>query len=254
MFVFCVTPSFSQSLGTQRAQEFALNNLDFALHHELGHLLISEFNLPVLGKQEDAADNIATMLLLAKQGNQALIDSANGWRIGVDFFDTSGEGATDFRIDLPALYDTHSPDFLRAGQIGCLMVGSRREVFANVALELGLGKGAQETCAGNLGQMIASWLVVKRAFIQSGTPKYPTDIIYENTDGFETARALLKSSQLMENLARGVLNNYALPRQVTLRAAACGTPNAFFDPEKVELLVCYELADFYLAMAVDVVG
>lgn len=235
-------------------EEFALNNLNFALHHEVGHLLISEFNLPVLGKQEDAADNIATMLLLAKQGNQALIDSANGWRVGAGFYSGLAEEVPDLRIDLPALYDRHSPDFLRAGQIGCLMVGSRREVFANVAVELGLGDGAKETCAKNLGQMIASWLVVKRAFIQTGTPKHPINIAYEETDDFESARELLEASGLMEDLRRQVLNKYALPRLVTLRAASCGTPNAYFDPEKAELLVCYELAEFYLAMAQDVVG
>ncbi len=252
ILVCFATPSFGQSLAAQRMQEFAINNLNFALHHEVGHLLISEFKLPVLGKQEDAADNIATMLLLAKQGNQALIDSANGWRVGVGFFDGLAEKAPDIRIDLPALYDSHSPDFLRAGQIGCLMVGSRREVFANVAVELGLGDNAKDTCAKNLGQMIASWLVVKRAFIQAGMPTHPVNIVYGDANGFETARELLEGAGLMEDLRQQVLNNYALPRPVTLRAASCGTPNAYFDPDKAELLICYELAAFYLAMAKDV--
>lgn len=254
VLVCFATPSFGQSLGTQRMEEFSLNNLNFALHHEVGHLLISEFSLPVLGKQEDAADNIATMLLLAKQSNQALIDSANGWRVGAGLYNGPAAESSDLGINLPALYDSHSPDFLRAGQIGCLMVGSHREVFATVAEELGLEDGAKEMCAKNFGQMIASWLVVKRAFIQNGMPKHPINIIYEEADRFQTARELLEGSQLMEDLRQQVLNKYALPRPVTLRAASCGTPNAYFDPGKAELLVCYELVEFYLGMAEDVIG
>jgi hypothetical protein len=34
------------------------------LHHEIGHLLINELDLPVLGWEEDAADSLATLMLL----------------------------------------------------------------------------------------------------------------------------------------------------------------------------------------------
>src|SRR5881392_518816 len=36
--------------------EFVIGNTQFALLHEIGHVLIADFKLPVLGREEDAAD------------------------------------------------------------------------------------------------------------------------------------------------------------------------------------------------------
>ena len=44
------------------ATEFALNNGLFVLQHEIGHLFVAEFELPVLGKEEDAADSLAALV------------------------------------------------------------------------------------------------------------------------------------------------------------------------------------------------
>jgi len=43
---------------------FVFANTVFVLFHELGHGLIHEFDLPVLGEEEDAADTIASIFLL----------------------------------------------------------------------------------------------------------------------------------------------------------------------------------------------
>jgi len=40
----------------EEAKSFALGNTIFFLFHESGHMLVSEFDLPVLGKEEDAVD------------------------------------------------------------------------------------------------------------------------------------------------------------------------------------------------------
>src|SRR3954454_13912300 len=40
---------------------FVIGNTLFTLTHELGHAVISEFRLPVLGREEDAADAFATL-------------------------------------------------------------------------------------------------------------------------------------------------------------------------------------------------
>jgi hypothetical protein len=46
---------------------FAANNSLFVLYHEMAHLLVDQLRLPVLGKEEDAADNMATWTLLNKR-------------------------------------------------------------------------------------------------------------------------------------------------------------------------------------------
>ena len=55
---------------------FAANNSLFVLYHEMAHLLIDQLRLPVLGKEEDAADNVATWTLLNKR--TAAADKARG--------------------------------------------------------------------------------------------------------------------------------------------------------------------------------
>src|SRR3954469_1446355 len=44
--------------------EFIIGNTLFTLTHELGHAVISEFQLPVIGREEDAADALPTLALL----------------------------------------------------------------------------------------------------------------------------------------------------------------------------------------------
>ena len=39
--------------------------------HEMGHALIDLYDLPVLGKEEDAADSVATVFLTRAVGNGA---------------------------------------------------------------------------------------------------------------------------------------------------------------------------------------
>ena len=46
------------------AMTFALHDAAFTMYHEVGHLLVGELGLPVLGKEEDAVDAWATIWLL----------------------------------------------------------------------------------------------------------------------------------------------------------------------------------------------
>src|SRR5438477_13209743 len=51
--------------------------------HEIGHVLIAEMKLPVLGREEDAADTYATRRLLLQVGTNfslhALAEAARNW-------------------------------------------------------------------------------------------------------------------------------------------------------------------------------
>src|ERR1700726_4501336 len=48
----------------QQIAEFVSGNMLFVLLHELAHTAISELDLPVLGKEEDAADSFASLTLI----------------------------------------------------------------------------------------------------------------------------------------------------------------------------------------------
>src|SRR3954451_18681132 len=61
--------------------EFIIGNTLFVLAHEMGHGLINEMNMPVLGREEDAADSFAITTAL-KMGTglseRVLVEAAKG--------------------------------------------------------------------------------------------------------------------------------------------------------------------------------
>jgi hypothetical protein len=100
----------------------AVGSVDsFILAHEFGHALIHNFNLPVLGREEDAADGIATVMLLkAEEGATYASEAAEFWA------DFSG------RQNPPALVeyaDNHSFDRQRAYNILCWVGGSNEAIL-----------------------------------------------------------------------------------------------------------------------------
>ena len=97
----------------------AVNSMVF--EHEFAHALIDAYDLPVLGREEDAADDLAVLLLIpAKGGAQFVSDSASFW------------AALSDRQRVPQLSDyadVHSFDLQRAFSMLCLLAGSSPENF-----------------------------------------------------------------------------------------------------------------------------
>src|SRR5215468_11214641 len=62
--------------------EFVAGNMLFVAFHEMGHALVGQLRLPVLGRGEDAADSFATLAMLA-EGTEfsvnVLVQAARGW-------------------------------------------------------------------------------------------------------------------------------------------------------------------------------
>jgi hypothetical protein len=93
----------------------------FILAHEFGHALIHNFELPVLGREEDAADGIATVVLLkAEEGALYAIDAAEFWE--------AFSGRQD-PPDLAEYADNHSFDRQRADNILCWVAGSNEGIL-----------------------------------------------------------------------------------------------------------------------------
>ena len=53
----------------QTLVEFVVGNLLFVATHELGHAVVSEFDLPILGREENAADDFAILTALRVVAN-----------------------------------------------------------------------------------------------------------------------------------------------------------------------------------------
>lgn len=233
--------------------QFATANIMFVLLHELGHAAISEFQLPVLGREEDAADTFATLSLLyvgTDVSHRVLTDTARGLMY-VALRDKA-EGRP------PAFYSEHGLDPQRAYQIVCLMYGSDPRRFRAIADQARLPPERRESCQIDFELASSSWvrLLEKHARPGTGKPSFierllrrktadgkpRVDIVYENAQGEAGAgRNLLQSSGVMEQVRTFVQDNLNFPRGLTFRAKACGEPGAYWDPGSRSISICYEM-------------
>lgn len=242
-----VVPAWAQELTEEQqllATDFAINNSMFVMQHEIGHLFVAEFELPVLGKEEDAADSLATLLLLGENTDEAaqtLIDAADGWYLSEldrgDTYETS-----DF-------YDEHSLDIQRAYQVVCLAVGADPDGFGELAQEYEIDADRQESCAFDHQQAADSWGGLLEPHYGNGGSGGAIEAVYEPADAdYADIEQMLKDIAFLEGAANSVTQNYVLPRDLTFRATMCGEENAFYSYDEAGITFCYEMVAYFFRL------
>ena len=61
------------------SETFIVGNVTFALLHEFGHAIIRDFDVPLLGLEEESADTIAAVALIRLDAQHPERDSAKCW-------------------------------------------------------------------------------------------------------------------------------------------------------------------------------
>ncbi|HEY8577462.1 MAG TPA: DUF4344 domain-containing metallopeptidase [Devosia sp.] len=227
----------------QRAEQrrFAANNSLFVLYHEMGHLLFHQLELPILGREEDAADNLATWTLLrqgTERAEQVLEDAAEGWLLSGIAYDSGGDES-----DYAAAY---SLDKQRAYQIVCLMIGMDEQAYRPIANEYRLDRDRRESCYWDYETVDRS---LDRLLDQGRVKKGGTDVVvtYHQVGGrLKVAADAFRDSGVFDEVADELRTRYKLRERVEFNARRCGEPNAFYDPEKLEVIFCYELMQDYM--------
>lgn len=250
----------------KRLVVFLTGNLIFTLAHEFGHAVISEFGLPVLGREEDAADNFATLTLVQIGGSfahQVMVDAARGLLVlGRDDARTGAQDPVKF-------YDEHGLGPQRAGQIICLLYGSDPPAFEALARRAYLPTERRETCAADFQMMSDTWRQLlsphlgrasqtlwQRLFRRSrdAAPATIMPVAYgEAPENLKPIRSFLVRLGLLETVRDYAVQNFAFRAGIRLEAASCGEPNAWWDPQERKLTLCYELVVAMLPAAVEAV-
>ncbi|WP_238474413.1 DUF4344 domain-containing metallopeptidase [Pseudomonas cavernae] len=223
---------------------FIVTNSEFSVMHEMGHMLIAELDLPVLGREEDAADQIGFMSLYllyaglpANELDARLLDIIDFWRL-------EWQRPKPVAEQVPA-WDSHPLDEQRYYNIACLVYGSNPDRLAWVPAVTGLPMGRALYCDQEFEQVrkAVAWIrdQHRRAAIQ-GRPQI--QVIYETPPGgFPDAELLiaqLRANDTLEILARRIGELFAPPRALILRMTGCGMPDAWYSLEARELTFCYE--------------
>jgi len=227
------------------ATEFALGNVLFVLLHEAAHGLISDLGLPVLGREEDAADQFATVTMLDMKTeftHRTLVNSAKSWLISDRRARDKGEVVT--------YYDNHGLDLQRAYNIICLMVGSDNDQFADLANEVNLPDERQETCIFDYSNAQWSWEQAlkphRRAPDQERT-KY--EIVYGDAQGtFDLFEKVARVTGLMERVADRLVDLYVWKKPFTIEVQTCGSSGATWVGPDHKIILCYELAEEFVQL------
>ncbi len=234
----------AKAKAAEKRDEFILGNIVFVLFHEFGHALVSEFELPVLGREEDAVDRFATFLLSPEGGEDEdsdpstiLVDAMRGWF------------AASEQTELSEIewWGEHGPDQQRGYQIACLLYGADPEKFADMADDIALPAARKETCPAEAESNSQSWVKVAAPHVldDGEKPRRRISVSYGAAGAYQAEKALLEESGLLEAMASEFTGIFRLPRNLTIAAKACGEPNAFWDPEAAEIQICYELLREY---------
>ncbi|MCC2651542.1 MAG: hypothetical protein K0Q60_1705 [Microvirga sp.] len=261
-----LSESSVQALDPARRREvveFVIGNTLFTLTHELGHAVISLFGLPVLGREEDAADTFATLALLhvgTEFTHGVLLDAARGLLL---------MAAREARMGQPPVFFAeHGLDRQRAFQIICLMTGSDPRSFRAVASRAGIPPDRQETCIDEFRQSEQSWLSLLRPHLRSSAPRARSflrrllrlpagsaaqdqiQVRYRDAPApLAPYRQVLVSVGLLETVSSFASQNLDLSGNLALEARSCGEANAYWDRGERRVVVCYELVAEYAEVA-----
>lgn len=225
-------PVFAQS----EAQDLFLEaNLVSTFYHELGHALIDTLDLPVLGREEDAADTLSVLLLdeiwepdsaLALAQNTAL-----AW----------GLSAAQSDEDEPSFWDVHGHDLQRYYNTVCLWYGADPDQRGEFASDFDLPSARAETCAEEYQQAWGSWF----AYLQDAVDAAPGQALRFS------GKVEDRVAKIIAEEVRAVNALLALPVKIRVSLYDCGEANAFYDPGKKEIRICREYADWLGELAKD---
>ena len=224
----------------KRIRVYVLGNTVWTLYHELGHALIDLYDLPVLGREEDAADQLAIMMMLADEAgvmrDQMAIDAAWYWF----YADREAQG-----YETP-VWDEHSLSLQRFYRTVCYIYGSDPERFEHVADRARLPSSERAACERDQETTHASWTKVLEPHAAQGQVHGRVESVFDEPAGdYAGVARLVEASGLADEIARKVQEQFRLPRNLTIRFRECGEENAFYDPGKRSIIICYEeLAHF----------
>lgn len=229
---------------------FIIANAEFTLLHEMGHLLIAELELPVLGREEDAADQLGFISLYLSNGHQRdagfyakLLDVADYWRLEWQRPKPDNEEVH--------AWDSHGLDAQRFYNLACLIYGSDPDVLEWVPEITGLPVERALYCDQEYAQVRRALAWVEQHHGRApGTPiQHRLQVLYDPPGPrLENGPRLLeqiRSTGVVEAIAARASETYQLPRDVVLRLTNCGASDAWYDRTGGELVLCYEsLAHF----------
>jgi hypothetical protein len=132
---------------TQEAQDQISGAIWFIMMHEVGHALVHQLDLPITGREEDVADQLAVWTLMGTgdKGAQAALSGTLAIQPETDQFESA-----DFA-------DEHSLGPQRLFNVLCWIYGSDPDKYGNVVADGHLPEERAVRCPGEWDRMSKAW-------------------------------------------------------------------------------------------------
>jgi hypothetical protein len=120
----------------------------FAFFHEIGHGLIHLLDLPAVGREEDSADQLATLILIADgdDGVGLALSGAHWFQLQ----EKAGTNQTPFS-------DEHAFDMQRFYNIVCMIYGSNPQKYADFVSSGALPEARAARCPEEYAKIAKAW-------------------------------------------------------------------------------------------------
>lgn len=137
----------------QQQATFASDAMLHTLFHELGHALVDQLELPIVGKEEDAVDALANVILL-----EYFDDGAEMAGNAAELFALESEDRDE--LDEEDFWDEHSLDEQRYFSTLCHIFGSDPDKFTDMAEDIGFDDDRREICIETYERLVNDWGVL----------------------------------------------------------------------------------------------
>jgi len=135
-----------------------LGALVFTFFHETGHGLIHILDLAAVGREEDAVDQLATLILIAS-GDEGVAMAMSG----AYWFQLQSKAGNKLRF-----WDEHAFDGQRFYNIMCLIYGSNPQKYGSFVSSGALPKDRAQRCPEEYGKINKAWEKLLQPHLTNG--------------------------------------------------------------------------------------
>jgi len=156
-------------VGEDHALRYVLANVRFIVLHETGHALVHLLDLPVTGRQEDAVDQLAAILMLRFAGlDETPAEVIGNLRMAANWLLSRSTGA----YDLYAYADEHGLGEQRYFNLQCLVYGTDPEGFADIVDDGDLTPERARGCPRETRMASRAWVRLLLPHLAPGLEPY----------------------------------------------------------------------------------
>lgn len=238
-------------------KRFIISNSITTFLHEMGHALIHDYEIPVLGKEEDACDNFQTYYLIVTKDYKSYYQ--DNYDYYLKFFHAILEDTADYwfyfhanKMDIHENpFESHSLTTERYNQMISMMYHGNKESFSAYFKKRKIPINLLSESDDSYSLVSSTW---QNIYNDNINKKYNGKFIlkFENTSEFYEYKKIIEKSEFMNDEI--LLNNFYFPLKEDIQIIFRDYKNndvggGFYNPLSREIVITYnylkEFDDLY---------